>query len=226
MPMCGSVQTSQCDSPSARPGPGKRAGTDMTMPRGSGSGPGASESGVRTSTSGRWSIEHHNSPRLSFVASSAARAEACALVWRISMSGLVQPATAMSPDSEPPAASHLWAAVCRRRWGWKPTMPAERALSPKVFRRAHRRTACRGLRATAQARRHGADEGAGAARTTATPDARSMSASWISPGSRAGPGSGSGGAASTSSSTRSGGSARGSRRTPCRSRRGSWAGRR
>ena len=48
----------------------------------------------------------------------------------------------------------------------------------------------------------------------------------VSPGSRAGPASATGAAASTSSWTRSGGSARGSRRRPCRSRRASWAGRR
>ena len=48
----------------------------------------------------------------------------------------------------------------------------------------------------------------------------------FSRGSRAAPASGSGGAASTSSWTRSGGSARGSRRRPCRSRRASSAGRR
>lgn len=47
----------------------------------------------------------HRSPRLSFFASSAARASACARVYRISMSGRVQPATAMSPPSDPPAAS-------------------------------------------------------------------------------------------------------------------------
>ena len=47
----------------------------------------------------------HKSPRLSFLASSAAREDACAWVYRISMSGLVQPATAIRPPSDPPAAS-------------------------------------------------------------------------------------------------------------------------
>ncbi len=47
----------------------------------------------------------------------------------------------------------------------------------------------------------------------------------LSPGSRAGPASATGAAASTWSWTRSDGSALGSRRRPCRSRRGSWAGR-
>ena len=68
-----------------------------------------------------------------------------------------------------------------------------------------------------------------ASRTLLRPSARAVARPrrhYLSRGSRAGPASGSGDAASTWSSTRSGGSARASRRRPCRSRRASWAARR
>src|SRR5664280_2115900 len=50
-------------------------------------------------------VPAHSSPKLRRCASSAARCEACALVYLISMSGRVQPATAIRPDSLPPLAS-------------------------------------------------------------------------------------------------------------------------
>ena len=65
----------------------------------------------------RKSDRPHRFPRFSSRASAAARSDARAWVYLISMSGRVQPATAINPPSEPPAASHRCAAVCRRRCG-------------------------------------------------------------------------------------------------------------
>lgn len=75
----------------------------------------------------------HNSPKLSRCASSAARALACAFVYRINMSGRVQPATAIRPPSEPPLDSQRCAAVCRSRCGWNPSMPAMSARMASVL---------------------------------------------------------------------------------------------
>ena len=54
------------------------------------------------------------------------------------MSVRVQPAMAISPDSEPPLASQRWAAVWRSLWGWNPHnagslgAPAQGAAQPVV----------------------------------------------------------------------------------------------
>jgi hypothetical protein len=56
----------------------------------------------RVSAQCRFANKNQRSPRFNRWASSAARTDACALVYRISMSGLVQPATAIRPLSEPP----------------------------------------------------------------------------------------------------------------------------
>src|ERR1700761_5033709 len=69
------------------------------------------------------------SPRFSLRASSAARSEALAPVYLSIMSWLDQPATAMSPNSEPPARTQRVAVVCRIMWRWKRSMPAEVARS-------------------------------------------------------------------------------------------------
>ena len=42
------------------------------------------------------------------------------------MSRVAQPATAINPPSEPPAASQRVAAVCRNRCGWNRSIPASR----------------------------------------------------------------------------------------------------
>lgn len=59
----------------------------------------------------------YRSPRFSPRASAAARSAAVDRVYRSIMSRVDQPATDISPPSEPPAASHRDAAVCLSKCG-------------------------------------------------------------------------------------------------------------